>query len=138
MPLYADDQYQWKNTWTEGTDAQDAVKSVKLDSSYFDLGQTASDPTLGGVENLTGSADIQIELRAAWGAAGVPRVTIGNETFNASGITFNGDKAEVDIRISVAKYNALFDANVNPADYTPKTVTVEVEKADDFDASAIL
>ena len=25
MPLYADDQYQWKNTWTEGTDAQDAV-----------------------------------------------------------------------------------------------------------------
>ena len=135
MPLYADDQYQWKNTWTEGTEAQDAVKSVKLDKSYFNLGQTASDPTLGGVENLTGSADIQIELRAAWGAAGVPRVTIGNETFNASGITFNGDKAEVDIRISVAKYNALFDANVNPADYTPKTVTVEVEKADDFDAS---
>ena len=135
MPLYADDQYQWKNTWTEGTDAQDAVKSVKLDKSYFNLGQTASDPTLGGVENLTGTADIQIELQAAWGAAGVPRVTIGNETFNASGITFNGDKAEVDIRISVAKYNALFDANVNPADYTAKTVTVEVEKADDFDAS---
>ena len=53
MPLYADDQYQWKNTWTEGTDAQDAVKSVKLDKSYFNLGQTASDPTLGGVENLT-------------------------------------------------------------------------------------
>ena len=135
MPLYADDQYQWKNTWTEGTDAQDAVKSVKLDKSYFNLGQTASDPTLGGVENLTGSADIQIELQAAWGRNTVPEVTIGNETFNASGITFNDDKAEVDIRISVAKYNALFDANVNPADYTAKTVTVEVEKADDFDAS---
>ena len=135
MPLYADDQYQWKNTWTEGTDAQDAVKSVKLDKSYFNLGQTASDPTLGGVENLTGSADIQIELQAAWGTATRPSVTIGNETFRASGITFNDDKAEVDIRISVAKYNALFDANVNPADYTPKTVTVEVEKADDFDAS---
>ncbi len=134
MPLYADDQYQWKNTWTEGTDAQDAVKSVKLDKSYFNLGQTASDPTLGGVENLTGSADIQIKLRDAWGRNTVPEVTIGNETFHASRITFNDDKAEVDIRISVAKYNALFDANVNPADYTPKTVTVEVEKADDFDA----
>ena len=135
MPLYADDQYQWKNTWTEGTDAQDAVKSVKLDKSYFNLGQTASDPTLGGVENLTGSADIQIKLRAAWGTNDEPEVTIGNETFPASGITFNGDKAKVDIRISVSKYNSLFDADVAEDDYTPKTVTVEVEKADDFDVS---
>ena len=135
MPLYADDQYQWKNTWTEGTDAQDAVKSVKLDKSYFNLGQTASDPTLGGVENLTGSADIQIKLRAAWGTATRPSVTIGDQTFNASSITFDGDTAKVDIRISYSKYNSLFDADVAEDDYTPKTVTVEVEKADDFDAS---
>ena len=135
MPLYADDQYQWKNTWTEGTDAQDAVKSVKLDKSYFNLGQTASDPTLGGVENLTGSADIQIELQAAWGTATRPSVTIGDQTFNASSITFDGDTAKVNIRISYSKYNSLFDADVAEDDYTPKTVTVEVEKADDFDAS---
>lgn len=52
MPLYADDQYQWKNTWTEGTEAQDAVKSVKLDKSYFDLGEASVDPSVGEVVEI--------------------------------------------------------------------------------------
>ena len=43
MPLYADDQYVWTNTWTEGSDAEDAVSSIRLDESYFIKGQLPPD-----------------------------------------------------------------------------------------------
>ena len=60
LPLYADDQYQWKNTWTEGTDGQDAVKSVRLDSSYFYHGETSVDPSVGEVVEIR--RDVPFEL----------------------------------------------------------------------------
>ena len=49
MPLYANDQYEWSNTWTEGTDDQDAVSNIKLDASYFTEGSIATDPVPGTV-----------------------------------------------------------------------------------------
>ncbi len=95
MPLYADDQYQWKNTWTEGTEAQDAVKSVKLDSSYFNLGQTSKDPVLGETKDIVEDFEFEVELGSAWanGTNANSKVTIANTVINPAHahVKINGD-----------------------------------------------
>ena len=52
MPLYADDQYVWHNTYTKGEDGADAVSSIRLDESYFTAGTSAKDPSTGTVQML--------------------------------------------------------------------------------------
>ena len=139
MPLYADDQYQWKNTWTEGTEAQDAVKSVKLDSSYFNLGQTSKDPVLGETKDIVEDFEFEVELGSAWrnGNNAGSRVTIANTVINPAHahVKINGDEATVTFRITADECNTLFGTNYKTDDDNYETVAIQytIEKADDFD-----
>ena len=47
MPLYADDQYVWHNTYEKGEDGADAVSSIRLDESYFIPGDEEKTPSAG-------------------------------------------------------------------------------------------
>ena len=62
MPLYANDQYEWSNTWTEGTDDQDAVSNIKLDASYFTAGTSAKDPSTGTKTQVTETVPVTISI----------------------------------------------------------------------------
>ena len=139
MPLYADDQYQWKNTWTEGTEAQDAVKSVKLDSSYFNLGQTSKDPVLGETKDIVEDFEFEVELGSAWGNGNNAnaKVTIANTQLNQARVSISGDEATVVFRINAGECNTLFGTNYKTADDNYETVAIQytIEKADDFDAA---
>ena len=139
MPLYADDQYQWKNTWTEGTDAQDAVKSVKLDSSYFNLGQTSKDPVLGETKDVVEDFAFEVELGSAWanGNNANSRVTIANTVINPAHVEINGNEATVTFRITAANCNTLFGTNysTNADNYKAVAIQCTLEKADDFEVA---
>ena len=139
MPLYADDQYQWKNTWTEGTDGQDAVKSVRLDSSYFYHGETSVDPSVGEVVEIrrdvpfkltsyeADAADIDAAADVSLDVATTPILT------SVASASYNPADNTVTVRFWIDKvdYKAIFgeDAPEN-YDYEPISLTVD---ADDLD-----
>ena len=109
MPLYADDQYQWKNTWTEGTEAQDAVKSVKLDSSYFDLGEKGNAPSAGTVEDYSVNlGDVGVKLEKAFASATKDdvKVAVGNTTVNTERVTVVDDEMTIEFALSDDHYEA--------------------------------
>ena len=139
MPLYADDQYQWKNTWTEGTDAQDAVKSVKLDKSYFDLGEASVAPSVGEVVEierevpyeLTGEeTDVENIDRPAKVSLTVAttRITVSSAQYNAADNTVT-----VRFRINAKDYKAIYGEDA-PENYTyePISLTVDADDIDNF------
>ena len=139
MPLYADDQYQWKNTWTEGTDAQDAVKSVKLDKSYFDLGEASVDPSVGEVVEierevpyeLTGEKtdveNIDTATEVSLTVATTP-IAVSSARYNAADNTVT-----VRFRINAKDYKAIYGEDA-PENYTyePISLTVDADDIDNF------
>ena len=131
MPLYADDQYQWKNTWTEGTEAQDAVKSVKLDSSYFDLGEKGNAPSAGTVEDFSVDlGNVGVTLNGAFASASKDdvEVAVGNTTVNTERVTVVDDEMTIEFALSATHYEAIYDEDA-PKDY--KEVNVEIVVSED-------
>ena len=134
MPLYADDQYVWHNTYEKGEDGADAVSSIRLDESYFIKGDEAQDPSVGEVVDIEKElGDVQVKLNDNWGTAThKPYVTLGNgNQITATAIVFDGDVATVSFTINNSKYADIFGV-VAPASYKASTIAIEVEKAADF------
>ena len=139
MPLYADDQYQWKNTWTEGTDGQDAVKSVRLDSSYFYHGETSVDPSVGEVVEIrrdvpfmltsyeADATDIDVAADVSLDVAATPILT------SVASASYNPADNTVTVRFWIDKvdYKAIFGEDA-PANYDSETISLTVN-ADDLD-----
>ena len=139
MPLYADDQYQWKNTWTEGTDGQDAVKSVRLDSSYFYHGETSVDPSVGEVVEIrrdvpfkltsreADAADIDAAADVSLDVATTPILT------SVASASYNPADNTVTVRFWIDKvdYKEIFGEDA-PANYDSETISLTVN-ADDLD-----
>ena len=131
MPLYADDQYQWKNTWTEGTDAQDAVKSVKLDSSYFDLGEKGNAPSAGTVEDYSVNlGDVGVKLKKAFASATKSdvEVQVGDETVTTKTVKTVKDEMTIEFALSTSQYKAIY-GEAAPKGY--KAVNVEIVVSED-------
>ena len=140
MPLYADDQYQWKNTWTEGTDGQDAVKSVRLDSSYFYHGETSVDPSVGEVVEIRRDVPFMLTSHEADAAhiGGVADVSldVATTTIPASSVasaSYNPADNTVTVRFWIDKvdYKEIFGEDA-PANYDSETISLTVN-ADDLD-----
>ena len=139
MPLYADDQYQWKNTWTEGTDAQDAVKSVKLDKSYFDLGEASVDPSVGEVVEI--EREVPYELTGERtdveniNTAAHVSLTVATTPIVVSSARYNGEDHTVTVRfrINAKDYKAIYGEDA-PENYTyePISLTVDADDIDNF------
>jgi len=131
MPLYADDQYQWKNTWTEGTDAQDAVKSVKLDSSYFDLGEKGNAPSAGTVEDYSVNlGDVGVQLKKAFASATKSdvEVKVGDETVTTKTVKTVKDEMTIEFALSTSQYKAIY-GEAAPKGY--REVNVEIVVSED-------
>ena len=137
MPLYADDQYQWKNTWTEGTDGQDAVKSVRLDSSYFYHGETSVDPSVGEVVEIRRDVPFKLTSIKADAAeiGGVDDVSLDVATtpITVSSAKYNAADKTVTVRFWIDKvdYKEIFGEDA-PENYTYEPISLTVD-ADDFD-----
>ena len=134
MPLYADDQYVWHNTYEKGEDGADAVSSIRLDESYFIKGDEAQDPSVGEVVDIEKElGDVQVKLNDNWGTAThKPHVTLGNgNEITATEIVFDGDVATVSFTINKSKYADIFGVAA-PASYKASTIAIEVEKTADF------
>ena len=131
MPLYADDQYQWKNTWTEGTEAQDAVKSVKLDSSYFDLGEKGNAPSAGTVEDYSvnlGDVGVQLEKAFASATKSDVKVKVGDETVTTKTVKTVKDEMTIEFALSHSQYKNIY-GEAAPKGY--KEVNVEIVVSED-------
>ena len=137
MPLYADDQYQWKNTWTEGTDGQDAVKSVRLDSSYFYHGETSVDPSVGEVVEIRRDVPFKLTSIKADAAdiGGVDDVSldVATTSITVSSAKYNAADKTVTVRFWIDKvdYKEIFGEDA-PENYTYEPISLTVD-ADDFD-----
>ena len=139
MPLYADDQYQWKNTWTEGTDGQDAVKSVRLDSSYFYHGETSVDPSVGEVVEIRRDVPFKLTSIKADAAeiGGVNDVSLDVATTpiltSVASASYNPADNTVTVRFWIDKvdYKEIFGEDA-PANYDSETISLTVN-ADDLD-----
>ena len=137
MPLYADDQYQWKNTWTEGTDGQDAVKSVRLDSSYFYHGETSVDPSVGEVVEIRRDVSFKLTSIKADAAdiGGVDDVSldVATTSITVSSAKYNAadNTVTVRFRINAKDYKAIYGEDA-PENYTYEPISLTVD-ADDFD-----
>ena len=130
MPLYADDQYQWKNTWTEGTEAQDAVKSVKLDSSYFDLGEKGNAPSAGTVEDFSVDlGNVGVTLNGAFASASKAdvEVAVGNTTVNTNRVTVVDDEMTIKFALSATHYEDIYGEDA-PKGYRPVNVEIVVSE----------
>ena len=130
MPLYADDQYQWKNTWTEGTEAQDAVKSVKLDSSYFDLGEKGNAPSAGTVEDFSVDlGNVGVTLKGAFASASKAdvEVAVGNTTVNTERVTVVDDEMTIEFALSDVHYKDIY-GEAAPDGYKEVNVEIVVSK----------
>ena len=139
MPLYADDQYQWKNTWTEGTDAQDAVKSVKLDKSYFDLGEASVAPSVGEVVEIETNVPYELtgnktDVTTVSNANHV-RLTVATTPIAVSSARYNAadNTVTVRFRINAKDYKAIYGEDA-PENYTyePISLTVDADDIDNF------
>ena len=137
MPLYADDQYQWKNTWTEGTDGQDAVKSVRLDSSYFYHGETSVDPSVGEVVEIRRDVSFKLTSIKADAAhiGGVNDVSldVATTSIKVASAQYNAadNTVTVRFRINAKDYKAIYGEDA-PENYTYEPISLTVD-ADDFD-----
>ena len=130
MPLYADDQYQWKNTWTEGTEAQDAVKSVKLDSSYFDLGEKGNAPSAGTVEDYSVNlGDVGVKLKKAFASAtrSDVEVKVGDETVTTKTVKTVKDEMTIEFALSRSQYKNIYGETA-PKGYKEVNVEIVVSK----------
>ena len=133
MPLYADDQYVWTNTWTEGSDAEDAVSSIRLDESYFTAGTSAKDPSNGTVSNITENVSIVISPNGGTFANGngyyvdIAGQRIGAFILsNVKGVA-GSRTANISFALTEAQYETIYGVQVN--NFTGKQITVPVSEA---------
>lgn len=122
MPLYADDQYAYSNTWTEGEDEKDAVSSLKLDETYFVGGKEGSAPSVGvKKDHVKDLGTVEVKKTNA-GA----EVTLGADVHAKTQIKYNDKKTEasVSFKISPEGYEKLFGEKA-PKTYEAVDVTVK-------------
>ena len=136
MPLYADDQYVWHNTYTKGEDGADAVSSIRLDESYFKDGVAASDAVAPTSEEVEKTVSGTVTLNAAWadGAAGsiAALLEVGDRRVNVRIRPAGEDTATVSGNMSRSNYNELFDTDYSAAEMPgTATLTFEVTRSDD-------
>ena len=136
MPLYADDQYAYSNTWTEGKDELDAVSSLKLDETYFVGGKEGSAPSVGvKKDHVKDLGTVEVTLKADAGTTTAPKVLLGTST-EAKGvsISYNKDKTEATVSFKVSKsdYKTLFGEEA-PNTYEAVAVTVKIPVTTSFD-----
>lgn len=142
MPLYADDQYQWKNTWTEGSDAEDAVSSIRLDDSYFTAGTEGKDPSSGTVSNVSETFEVRVELvnqdGNTWANDNQVDAYVGATKVQNRAILRNvsGSEAVIDITFDEAEYETAFDVSVD--NFTGKTFSVKVNKDAPVSVSTVI
>ena len=134
MPLYADDQYVWTNTYTKGEDGADAVSSIRLDESYFIEGVEAESPSAGEVVDVEKDmGDVKV-AQFNWNKDTSAYVYYGANTRKFASIKYDGNKATLSLTLSTHDYKVLWGEDA-PASFvgTPIEITVtkdEVEKGD--------
>ena len=136
MPLYADDQYVWTNTWTEGSDAEDAVSSIRLDESYFKDGVAASDAVAPTSEEVEKTVSGSVTLNADWadGETGsiAALLEVGDREVNVNIKPAGEDTATVSDNMNRTNYNKLFDTDYTEDEMPGNaTLTFEVTRSDD-------
>ena len=142
MPLYADDQYVWTNTWTEGSDAEDAVSSIRLDDSYFTAGTEGKDPSSGTVSNVSETFEVRVELvneaGNTWADGDQVDAYVGATKVQNRAILRNvsGSEAVIDITFDEAEYETAFDVSVD--NFTGKTFSVKVNKDAPVSVSTVI
>ena len=142
MPLYADDQYVWHNTWTEGSDAEDAVSSIRLDDSYFTAGTEGKDPSSGTVSNVSETFEVRVELvnqaGNTWADGNQVDAYVGATKVQNRAILRNvsGSEAVIDITFDEAEYETAFDVSVD--NFTGKTFSVKVNKDAPVSVSTVI
>ena len=129
MPLYADDQYVWHNTYEKGEDGQDAVSSIRLGKEYFDnLGTPSSDVTAPVVEDVVKDVEVTAEVRPdnTWKNNNKVNLYIGGEEFKTGYALSNvsGDDGEVSITFSITEIEEIWGVKVD----TPVAVTLKVNQ----------
>ena len=129
MPLYADDQYVWHNTYEKGEDGQDAVSSIRLGKEYFDnLGTPSSDVTAPVVEDVVKDVEVTAEVRPdnTWNNNNKVNLYIGGEEFKTGYVLSNvsGDDGEVSITFSIKEIEEIWGVKVD----TPVAVTLKVNQ----------
>ncbi len=132
MPLYADDQYVWHNTYEKGEDGADAVSSIRLDESYFIPGDEEKTPSAGhDVDVVEDLGPVVITLDDAYDdATDVDSFDVGTKTiYSQTGLTKNGDSAVATLVISATDYATIFNTTA-PTPYTPVTVEIAFDKND--------
>ena len=130
MPLYADDQYVWHNTYEKGEDGADAVSSIRLDESYFIPGDEEKTPSAGhDVDVVEDLGEITIALDNSYDdAKDVTTVVIGTTTIS-SGTNWNPSTGEASFTISDAQYETIFGVDA-PKGYKSVQIKIPVAKAD--------
>ena len=130
MPLYADDQYVWHNTYEKGEDGADAVSSIRLDESYFIEGDEEKTPSAGhDVDVVEDLGEITIALDGSYDdAKDVKTVVIGTTTIS-NGTSWNPSTGEASFTISDAQYETIFGVDA-PKGYKSVQIKIPVAKAD--------
>ena len=129
MPLYADDQYVWHNTYTKGEDGADAVSSIRLGEGYFSEGSIASNPTGGTQENVVEDVPVSVVVDSGsnWANNSKVTVTVGGTNVGRTKLK-NVDTTKktgtVTITLDGTEYNAIFGGDA--ATFTGVAVTLNV------------
>ena len=136
MPLYADDQYVWHNTYTKGEDGADAVSSIRLDESYFKDGVAPSDAVAPTSEEVEKTVSGTVTLKAVWADGATDPIAalleVGDGKVKVNIKPAGEDTATVSGNMSRLNYNELFDADYTEDEMPGKaTLTFEVTRSDD-------
>ena len=129
MPLYADDQYVWHNTYEKGEDGADAVSSIRLGEGYFSEGSIASNPTGGTQENVVEDVPVSVVVDSGsnWANNSKVTVTVGGTNVGRTKLK-NVDTTKktgtVTITLDGTEYNAIFGGDA--ATFTGVAVTLNV------------
>ena len=132
MPLYANDQYEWSNTWTEGTDDQDAVSNIKLDASYFTAGTSAKDPSTGTKTQVTETVPVTISIVGQFRDGDGVNVNVGATYVGQpilSGVTGTAGSRTGNISITLTKtlYEAIYGKQVD--NFVGQAITIPVSES---------
>ena len=132
MPLYANDQYEWSNTWTEGTDDQDAVSNIKLDASYFTAGTSAKDPSTGTKTQVTETVPVTISIVGQFQDGDGVNVNVGATYVGQpilSGVTGTAGSrtGNISITLTEAQYEAIYGKQVD--NFVGQAITIPVSES---------
>ena len=132
MPLYADDQYVWHNTYEKGEDGADAVSSIRLDESYFIPGDEEKTPSAGhDVDVVEDLGTVVFTLNNSYDKADdVKSFKVGPEKISSdTNLKKDGDSAVALLKIPADKYASIFGTTA-PNPYNPVTIEIPFDKDD--------